>query len=1317
MFTTIYTTFINLIVNPMRKFEFTIQTQTDMSGKTTDRTQNAGRFLKMFSLVCLLLLAAWGNRAYAQCALVCNDDVNVSLPGPADNCQLEITVDMVLEDPLSCQNPLEVTIMTQQGQEIPNSPTVNASHIGQTFIYSVKEVNSGNSCWGTLKVEDKLGPQITNCGDHILPCLADYRPTTEGGNAPTPTFADCSLIISKSYVDIIDHGTCNSTYVALIYRTWTATDVLGNSSTCSQYITMQRVSLTQYTPTCPGNVTLECSNTAPNTSPAATGYPTITIGGVVHKVIPGANNFCEIAASYADEEFVICGGGKKILRTWTIYDWCLPTTPGSGNPWSCIQVIKIEDTTAPVVTCPAPITHFTASASCTASLTLPAATVFDACSGYTVKVLTPFGTVNGNGGQLLNVPVGTHQINYIATDACGNVGTCTTTLTIKDNSPPVAVCDEHTTVSLGADGSATVAATVFDDGSTDNCEIDYFRVRRMPSACVPAGTSFDTYVVFDCCDVGETIMVGMRVFDKSGNYNDCMVEVDVQDKIDPTIVCPPNKTIECSDPVPAVTPPTFSDNCPGATWSHTEVQTLTNCGTGTIKRTYKVTDKSGRTATCLQTITVLNSYPFGLSNITWPLDYTTNQCDPDLEPGDLPLGYDFPVVNEDACDLVAVTHTDQLLPTNPPACFKILRKWIVIDWCQYNPNIQNSPGYWEHVQIVKVLDETPPVLTCPANTVATSLDPNCASGMVTLPAIGVQDCSTNFVFTNTIDYQSNGTTDLVSTSANLSGNYPFGKHTIKVKVEDYCGNNSSCTFTVEVKDGKKPTPICVNGLAVELMSDPAGNGGMIQLTPQMFDQGSFDNCTAKPDLKFDLSPSFFTCDNVGTNIVTVWVTDEAGNKDYCETYVIIQDNMVVCPDPLTADVAGAVANEAGAGVEDVVINVSGNGPLTAPVTTNQNGHFQFFDLDLGYDYTFTPGNNQYPLNGVTTYDLVLITRHVLNVEPLNTPYKIIAADINKSGTVTTADVVELRKLVLQISSAFTNNTSWRFVEKDYVFPNPANPFQPPFPEFYNINDLAGDQLDADFVAVKVGDVNGSATTNYAAGTDERNMTDFLTLVLDEQSLIADQTCRVPVRAKQFNNLLGYQFALRFDPNALHLEDIEMGDLTNLTEANFGLTMLDQGVITTSWDNSKNTQLDDNTVLFTLVFRANTTARLGDLLQIASTKVPAEAYRATNSNHVDLLGVNLQVNNLSDASGEFELYQNNPNPFRDETTIGFRLPEASKATLKVYDLSGKELKVISGQFQKGYNEIMLTQKELGASGVLFYQLETPSHTATRRMVRL
>ncbi len=1291
----------------MRDFELT---------KPNKRTL-ASAFYRAVLLAGVLLLAGWGNRAYAQCALVCNDDLNVSLPGPSDNCELELTVDILLEDPNACVGPYTVTLMTLQGLPLPNSPYLNETNIGHTYMYSVAEPG-GNSCWGTLNVEDKLGPEITNCGDHIIPCLRNYKPTIDGGSVPTPSVADCSGVASFSYTDLIDHGTCNSPYVAFILRTWTATDINGFSSSCQQYITVQRVTLSNpvFTPVCPANVDLQCNIGSQNTSPAVTGYPTITIGGFAYPVIPGANNFCEIAASFVDEPFPICGGGKKILRTWTIYDWCLPTNVGNGNPWSCIQVIKLNDTTPPTITCPGPITQNSASAGCFASFNLPAATVTDACSAVTVKVLTPFGIVNGNGGPIFNVPVGTHVITYIATDACGNVSQCNTTLTVRDASAPVAVCIQYSTVSLTDDGTAIMAATSFDNGSSDNCGIDKMRVRRMPSDCDADGTPFETFVPFNCCDIGEDLMVTLQVSDAAGNVNTCMVEVEVQDKINPTIICPADKTIECSDPNPIVVAPVFSDNCTGATWTQVQTDNLSNCNTGFIWRTYTVTDAGGRTASCVQTITVRNSTPFNANNIVWPLDYTTYQCSSTtLEPDDLPDNYDYPTIIEDACDLVAVAHTDQPLYTNFPACYKILRKWIVIDWCRYNPNIPNSPGYWEYTQVIKVMDDTPPAIVCPGNVTVQSLDANCGTGAVSVPALTATDCSPNLSWTVRIDFNSNGSIDQTGSSPNLSGNYPFGTHRVTATVEDGCGNIATCTFNITVVDGKKPTPVCVNGLAVELMQ--VAGGGMVQLTAAMFNSGSFDNCTNPQNLQLQIVPSIFDCDDVGTNIVTMYVTDQAGNTDFCETYVIIQDNMVVCPDPLSADVSGNISNANNSGVNGVTVSMSGNGPLTNPVTTAANGSFIFSNLALDHDYTFTPGLNLNPLNGVTTYDLVLMTRHILNMELLDSPYKIIAADVNKSGTVTTFDVVEIRKLVLQINTTFTNNTSWRFVDRSYSFPNPADPFTPAFPEYFNVNDLAYDQNNVNFVAVKIGDVNGSAATNLDGdGADERNFTGKLDFVLDEMSLEKGKTYRVPFRASNFVNLLGYQFALRFNPEAMELENIEVGALEGLSEANFGLTMLEEGIITTSWDNSKNTLKDNNTVLFTLVFKSNTNNKLSNLLQITNAATPAEAYRSSGQD-MELLDVNLNFNSAETVNVDFELFQNKPNPFHETTTIGFRLPTAGPATLTVYDLSGQVLKTVSKDFAKGYNEIILNHSELGAAGVLFYQLETNSQTATRRMVRL
>lgn len=132
----------------------------------------------------------------------------------------------------------------------------------------------------------------------------------------------------------------------------------------------------------------------------------------------------------------------------------------------------------------------------------------------------------------------------------------------------------------------------------------------------------------------------------------------------------------------------------------------------------------------------------------------------------------------------------------------------------------------------------------------------------------------------------------------------------------------------------------------------------------------------------------------------------------------------------------------------------------------------------GYNSTITPSKNTNPLNGVSTYDLVLIQKHILGIEPLDSPWKIIAADANQDGKVTTFDIITLRKLILGITTELPNGKSWRFAPKDYVFPNPLNPFQPPFPERIEVPNTADPAPHHfQFTGVKIGDVNYSADPN------------------------------------------------------------------------------------------------------------------------------------------------------------------------------------------------------------------------------------------------
>jgi hypothetical protein len=133
------------------------------------------------------------------------------------------------------------------------------------------------------------------------------------------------------------------------------------------------------------------------------------------------------------------------------------------------------------------------------------------------------------------------------------------------------------------------------------------------------------------------------------------------------------------------------------------------------------------------------------------------------------------------------------------------------------------------------------------------------------------------------------------------------------------------------------------------------------------------------------------------------------------------------------------------------------------------------------------------------------------------------------------------------------------------------------------------------------------------------------------------------------------------------------------------------------------------------FRATKGGMLSEMVGVSSRITRAVAYSEAGEN----LDVALRFNNggVSTVSGVgFELYQNSPNPFVNKTFIGFHLPAATTATLSVIDETGRVVYTQEGDFAKGYNAIALDRSKVGASGMLYYKLETATHSATRKMIQ-
>ncbi|MFT6359522.1 MAG: hypothetical protein ACJAYJ_003754 [Saprospiraceae bacterium] len=1259
-------------------------------------------------------------------ALACDQSVQISLDV---NCVAIVTPAAALEGNYGCYDDFTVNVNSS------GTNMVNMSNLGQTVTITVTNNISGNSCWGFGTVEEKLPPQIViACQDTILNCLQNTAPISEGGEVTPPTFSDCSSF-NVSYFDTETAGGCNDPFMKEITRTWTAVDIFGETNFCTQVITVEKVSLDNDPISCPANYELECVlGQTPDFSPEITGYPTINISGTDYEITTDATQICSVGASFTDGQPIDkCGVGFLIIRTWTIVDWCVDfNTP--NNPIQCIQQLKFVDHTAPIITQPGDLTVSTNQTTCFSIEALPAVLVSD-CSDFDVVISTPVGAISGNGGNIPfpGLALGTYTITYIATDECSNSSQVSLQLTVEDDVNPQMICDTYTTVSLDNTGFVTAQASVFDDGSTDNCCILTMTARRLNNNCnIPNQLDFNSEITFCCADVGTNQMIEFRIDDCSGNFNSCMVEVEVQDPNQPTITCPSNITIECeADPsnfavvgqvvndaaAQTAIDGLANDVCENLTITNADNSNL-NCGTGTIARTWTATDMDGNATHCFHIITVQNSNPFDENDIDWPADTTYPNCD-ELPSSTITGEPEITIPND--CADIFISFSDQILnPVSANYCKKILRIWTVIDWCQYVPNSGSNDGRFTYEQVIFLEDSEGPIIGGCEDLEICNFKADCSEVGVVLAITALDNCTANvdLNFSWIVDLNNDGVADNGANTSgiglNIDNEYPNGEHRITYTVEDHCGNAETCSFIFTIEDCKKPTPFC-NGTTTTIMQ-----GGNIAITINQFiEPSSNDNCTAFDDLEFSFSPDIndnvrnLDCDNLGENVFQIWVTDEVGNNDFCEIIVNLQDNSGSCnPTPLVA-LGGQIFIEDNEGVEDVMVEIMSNSLMNQ---TNDDGDYMFDDLTSNVDYTVTPSLNNDAVNGVTTLDLAIVQKHILNIQNIDSPYKLIAADANNSGSITTLDLLTIRKVILQIIPNFTNNTSWRFVDAAYEFPNPLDPFLTTFPEFYFTGNLDTDDMQGNFVAIKIGDVNQTAIVNSLQSADDRNE-ETMTVTTEDQKIKIGELVGLDISSQTLKGMLGYQFTLNFDTDALEFVNIQPGTLGSTD--NFGLALLDEGAITTSWDylsagQANNAFTTPNTKLFRVLFRARTDGTLSDWVHLNSRFTFAESYTAAGTPQ-DVELVFTAPNGTTVASENFELYQNLPNPFREMTTIGFHLPEATNATLTIFDVTGKTLKTIAADYDKGYHQIDISKSDLSQIGVLYYRLETSSQTATKKML--
>lgn len=694
-------------------------------------------------------------------------------------------------------------------------------------------------------------------------------------------------------------------------------------------------------------------------------------------------------------------------------------------------------------------------------------------------------------------------------------------------------------------------------------------------------------------------------------------EITIQDTHPPVFTgAPANTSVSC-DAVPQPGLATATDNCDTLVAVVYDGQTLANgscAGQYTITRVWRATDDCNNSTTTTQVLQVFDTTPPTFTrpaDVTLALDSTCNY--------DASLPFTGNATNLlDNCsppDSLILTFTD-VVAEGAGSMITITRTWHLVDDCGNDAPAQ--------VQLIKIVDNTPPKITCPAGGSLISGNADCVytvTGGILDPTAsdncGIEELA--YTAGGAFNGSGPGTLDGVV--------LPVGTTVILWTVTDINGHTANCSFTVKVED-------CA-GISGKLIWEGDDVSGVAQ--------------------------------------ATVFLSGDAIDSD----------------GPTVAD-----------GLYTLIAGANGNFVVTPE----------------------KPAPPADPLNGVAANDALAIQNHLSGAIPITDPYKLIAADINLSNSVTQQDADLIRQVLKGSAYAleFFINNPWRFVptpDPGPGFPGynpPPNPFTAPIPESRVLTGVSGGATGQDFYGIKTGDVNASANPLLHPVS-----TDPLTLLVADQALETGAECTVVFTASAFGGLAGLQMALAFDPVRMQFLAAETGgSALGFATDDFGLYTVESGEIRAVWTYPAARDLHEGDRVFALRFKVlQGGVRLGEVLGLKPKALaPAAFTAALGSAGLQLVFTETTGTTLAPAEAAgVRLLQNKPNPFDGATTIGFVLPEPCPVQLRILDAMGREVFRQDKTGTAGYQEITVQVDHTAATGVLYYELTTPFGSLTRRMI--
>lgn len=433
-----------------------------------------------------------GNTAQCTVAITFTDDVP-----PVITCQ-SVTVELDENGEASITAGDVTGSVTDQCVTNPadftyvvNRTDFDCGDIGNnTVILTITDCGGNSaSCTALVVVEDNILPGITCPANITVEC------SENGGNPTDTSYTGIAIVTdnctaSFTYSDVTTPGDCPDDYT--ITRTFLAVDVLGNEASCSQTITVIDTTA-PVIEQAPGelDVIIEC-NDEEALEDALALFPSAT------------DNCSSVTMTLTDSTSVpgLCAGAFVITRVWSFTDEC-------DNVSTYTQVITAGDFTPPVVVC----TDATVSLDSSGVATVTADDVFDQsassdnCGPIIVDGIsqTSFDCSDAGTSTIVTVSV---------SDECGNTASCTSTVTVVDDMPPViSYCPSDITVDADV---LLQCGTILADyrpemGVYDNCGIESFTQTPLPGSNLGIGEYTVSFVVTDSSGLVSTCNFDLTV--------------------------------------------------------------------------------------------------------------------------------------------------------------------------------------------------------------------------------------------------------------------------------------------------------------------------------------------------------------------------------------------------------------------------------------------------------------------------------------------------------------------------------------------------------------------------------------------------------------------------------------------------------------------------------------------------------------------------------------------------------------------------------------------------------------------------------------